>query len=83
MARPRKYPIEQPDNVVNHVDNVVNYGTDAGIEVSLFLPGKEKHEFVIRIRSIAGELMGSQKNPEVFEMIIRDIVRARFGSKVQ
>lgn len=71
MGRPRKYPIEE------------SYGTDAGIEIDLYLPNKEKHSFTVRIGQVEGQLIGSQRNPQVFEKIVRDMFKARFGDKAK
>lgn len=72
MGRPRKYPESQD-----------KYGSDAGIEIDLYLPNKGKHSFTIQIGQVGGQLVGSQKNPETFESIIREMFRGRFGDKLK
>lgn len=76
MARPRKNP-EVPKEPTN------KYGADAGIEIDLYLPNKGKHSFTVQIGQVEGQLVGSQKNPETFETIIREMFKARFGDKVK
>lgn len=78
MGRPRKYPLPETQNKAQ-----AKYGTDAGIEIDLYLPNREKHSFTVTIGQVEGQLVGSQKNPQVFEQIIRDMFMDRFGDKVK
>lgn len=65
------------------ISQSLNFGADAVIKMTIFVPGQEPTERTIKLKNFLGHSLGSQRNPAVFIESIKQALRDKFGNIVE